>query len=107
MQYKTDRFYYDSYQGRRYITLNRGSAEWFNADCPDIKYADGSTLFSSNLNGVYVDVWDMTLEKYEKLEKFIRNSHLAACKKYDWEVTDLLLLKKLADIKGKTLWRTT
>jgi len=65
------------YSNGRPLTLKRGSAEWFNEDCPPIETKDGDRIFSNFINGVYIS--DDALRP--ALYRFIKASHDLFCKK--------------------------
>lgn len=74
----------------RYFTMKRGTAEYFNEDCPDIYDNKYNRIFHTDINNVYVE------EGYEKIVyKFILNSYKLYCKKYKEEFHELAWLKKI------------
>lgn len=80
----------------RKLTLKRGSAEWFNEDCPPIEAESGNRIFSSFISETHVDE-NLRLPIY----RFIRASHKLFCKKYGYEMSTLSWLER--DVRPKNI----
>ncbi len=76
------KFYFEDWRGKNYITLEKGSAEWVNSDCPSIyNEKDIEILHNGGLNGFYgLPIEDISLLK--QLRNFIIGSDKAFIKKY-------------------------
>jgi len=75
----------------RKLTLLRGSAEWFNEDCPDIYDSDGNLVFHSDITSVYI----LNKEIKKTLYLFIKRSHDLFAKKYNFSTKTPQWIEKI------------
>ena len=78
-------FYYVSWQGKTYLTLKRGSADWVNSDCPAIYWKDGSRIVRNTLYGWVWELWASEVITINDFKKFAEKSDKTFTKKYGKE----------------------